>query len=77
VLGFDYHNVTDEERAALVAVRPREDFASRILAASTDGIKDRRDTTLDNVKADVLEHFEPGFLRGDFVEVIKNSDWLE
>jgi hypothetical protein len=29
------------------------------------------------VKADVLEHFVPGFRRGDFVEVIRGSDWRE
>jgi hypothetical protein len=37
----------------------------------------RPDTTFGNVKADVLEHFVPGFARGDFVEVIKNSEWRE
>jgi hypothetical protein len=29
------------------------------------------------VKADVLEHFVPGFRRGDFVKVIQTSDWPE
>ncbi|HTK66992.1 MAG TPA: HD domain-containing protein [Pseudonocardia sp.] len=77
VLGLGYHNVTDSERAAVVAVHPRENFKNRILAAFTDGIKDRPATTFGNVKADVLEHFVPGFQRGDFVEVIKNSDWPE
>lgn len=77
VLGIGYHAVSDEQRAAVVAAHPRPDFKNRILAAFTEGIKDRPETTFGNVKADVLAHYVPGFVRGDFVEVIKNSDWPE
>lgn len=77
VLGIGYDTVSDEQRMAVVAAHPRPDFKNRILAAFTEGIKDRPDTTSGNVKADVLAHFVPGFVRGDFVEVIKNSDWPE
>ena len=77
VLGLGYDTVSDEQRAAIVAAHPRPDFKNQILAAFTEGIKDRPATTFGNVKADVLEHFLPGFVRGDFVEVIKNSDWPE
>ncbi|MQY10060.1 hypothetical protein SRB5_01640 [Streptomyces sp. RB5] len=77
VLGIGYDTLTDDQRAAVTAAHPRPDFKNRILAAFTDGIKDRPDTTFGNVKADVLAHFVPGFHRGDFVEVIKNSDWVE
>jgi len=61
----------------VVAAHPRPDFKRRILAAFTDGIKDRPDTTFGNVKADVLAHFVPGFTRGDFVDTILDSDWPE
>ncbi|MEW2390067.1 HD domain-containing protein [Streptomyces venezuelae] len=77
VLGIGYDAVTDEERATVVAAHPRPDFKNRILAAFTEGIKDRPQTTFGNVKADVLAHCVPGFERGDFVEVIKGSDWPE
>jgi hypothetical protein len=77
VLGLGYHGVSDSERAAVVAAHPRPDFKNRILEAFTEGLRPRPDTTFGNVKADVLEHFVPGFVRGDFVEVIKNSDWPE
>jgi HD superfamily phosphodiesterase len=77
VLGIGYDVITDDQRADVVAAHPRPDFKNRILAAFTDGIKDRPDTTFGNVKADVLEHFVPGFHRGDFVDVIKNSAWPE
>jgi HD superfamily phosphodiesterase len=77
VLGIGYDAITDEQRAEVVAAHPRPDFKNRILAAFTEGIKDRPETTFGNVKADVLAHFLPGFHRGDFVEVIKNSSWPE
>ena len=75
VLGIGYHTITESQRAAITAAHPRPDFTRQILAAFTDGIKNRPDTTFGNVKADVLAHFVPGFRRGDFVEVIQNSDW--
>lgn len=77
VLGIGYDAITDEQRSAVVEAHPRPDFKNRILEAFTNGIKDRPETTFGNVKADVLEHFLPGFQRGDFVEVIRNSDWAE
>ncbi|MFP8959946.1 HD domain-containing protein [Streptomyces nanhaiensis] len=77
VLGIGYHAVSDEERAAVVEAHPRPDFKNRILAAFTEGLKDRPETTFGNVKADVLAHYVPGFVRGDFVEVIKDSAWPE
>ncbi|MFJ8229713.1 HD domain-containing protein [Streptomyces sp. NPDC094448] len=77
VLGIGYHAVSDEQRAAVVAAHPRPDFKDGILAAFTDGIKDRPETAFGNVKADVLAHFVPGFRRGDFVEIIQRSDWPE
>lgn len=77
VLGIGYHVVPDGQRAEVVASHPRPDFKNQILAAFTEGIEHRPATTFGNIKADVLEHFVPGFVRGDFVEVIKNSDWPE
>lgn len=77
VLGIGYSAIADEDRDAVVAAHPRPDFKRQVLAAFTDGIKDRPDTTFGNVKADVLAHFVPGFVRGDFVEVIQRSPWPE
>ncbi|KAA0979270.1 HD domain-containing protein [Paeniglutamicibacter gangotriensis] len=77
VLGLGYDAITDEQRNAVVAAHPRPDFKNQILAAFTNGLKDRPDTTFGNVKADVLAHFVPGFTRGDFVEVIQGSAWAE
>ncbi|WP_031510003.1 HD domain-containing protein [Streptomyces megasporus] len=77
VLGIGYDAVSDEQRAAVLEAHPRPDFKNRILAAFTEGVKDRPETTFGNVKADVLAHYVPGFVRGDFVEVVRNSAWPE
>lgn len=77
VLGIGYDLVSSQERAAVVAAHPRPDFKNQILRAFTAGLKDRPETTFGNVKADVLQHYLPGFERGDFVETILNSQWSE
>ncbi|MCU1495601.1 MAG: metal dependent phosphohydrolase [Acidimicrobiaceae bacterium] len=77
VLGIGYRDLDPSLVEEVVAVHPRPDFKRQILRAFTEGIKDRPETTFGNVKADVLEHFVPGFVRGDFVDVILESDWPE
>ncbi|GII57660.1 phosphohydrolase [Planotetraspora thailandica] len=77
VLGIGYADVSDADRAEITTLHPRPDFKRRILQAFTEGIAPKPETTFGNVKADVLEHFVPGFVRGDFVEVIQNSPWPE
>jgi HD superfamily phosphodiesterase len=77
VLGLGYDDLSEAERAAIVELHPRPDFKRRILTAFTDGIRTRPETTFGNVKADVLEHYVPGFRRGDFVRTILESPWPE
>lgn len=77
MLGVGYHAISAGRRAAVVAAHPRPDFKNRILAAFTEGVEGRPETTFGNVKADVLAHFVPGFERGDFVEVVRGSEWAE
>ncbi|WP_211259862.1 HD domain-containing protein [Streptomyces violens] len=77
VLGIGYHDIDAETRDAVTRQHPRPDFKRRILAAFTEGIAPKPETTFGNVKADVLEHFVPGFERGDFVTTIQESAWPE
>jgi hypothetical protein len=77
VLGIGYHDLDEADRAAVVAAHPRPGFKQRILGAFTDGIRSKPHTTFGNVKADVLEHYVPGFERGDFVRTILDSPWAE
>ncbi|TCC21026.1 HD domain-containing protein [Kribbella speibonae] len=77
VLGLGYDAITEAQRTAVTTAHPRPGFKTRILEAFTEGLQDRPASTFGNVKADVLEHFVPGFHRTDFVDVIKNSSWPE
>ncbi|MFJ7949439.1 HD domain-containing protein [Streptomyces sp. NPDC096354] len=77
VLGIGYHDLTEADRAAVVALHPRPDFKQRILEAFTEGVRPKPETTFGNVKADVLAHYVPGFERGDFVRTILDSPWDE
>jgi hypothetical protein len=77
VLGIGYHDVSDADRAEITALHARPDFKRSILAAFTEGIAPKPETTFGNVKADVLERYVPGYKRGNFVDTILNSDWPE
>jgi hypothetical protein len=76
VLGIDYAKFTDSDRDAVVQAYPRTPhFKEDILQAFYDGIKQKPETTFGNVKADVLADKDPGFQRGNFCSVIRNSSW--
>ena len=45
----------------MTAAHPRPQFKQRILAAFTDGMKQRPQTTFGTMNADVLAHFDPTF----------------
>ncbi|MFE1599735.1 HD domain-containing protein [Methylobacterium sp. ID0610] len=76
VLGLTYDQYSEEERAAVVSAFPRTpDFKDDIIQAFYDGIKHKPETTFGNVKADVIADKEPGFRRGNFCNVIRNSRW--
>ncbi len=77
VLGIGRDDLSPEALAAVTAAHPRPDFKRRILQAFTDGNKHRPRSTFGNVNADVLEHFDPSFVREDFVEIIQNNSWPE
>src|ERR1700739_665281 len=77
VLGIGRDDLLPEALASVTAAHPRPDFKRRILQAFTDGNKHRPRSTFGNVNADVLEHFDPLFVRDDFVEIIHNNSWPE
>jgi hypothetical protein len=72
-----YHDVSDYDRTEITARHPRPDFKRHILQAFTDGMAPRLDSTFGTVNADVLQRFDPGFKRANFVDIIENSDWPE
>lgn len=77
VLGLDLDEITEDQRAAVVAAHPRPDFKNRILRAFHDAMADRPDTTFGTMNDDVLAHFDPSFRRTDFVEIIQHNAWPE
>jgi HD superfamily phosphodiesterase len=77
VLGFGRDDLSPEQLAAVTAAHPRPDFKRRILQAFTDGVKHRPWSTFGTVNADVLQHYDPSFVRDDFVEIILNNSWPE
>jgi hypothetical protein len=77
VLGIGRDDLPPEALAAVTAAHPRPDFKRRILQAFTDGMKHRPQTTFGTMNADVLEHFDPPFVRDDFVDIILKNSWPE
>jgi HD domain len=77
VLGVDRDELSPEALAAVTAAHPRPDFKRRILAAFNDGMKHRPHSTFGTVNADVLQRFDPTFVRENFVDVILNNTWPE
>ena len=77
VLGFDLDQITEEQRAEVVAAHSRPDFKNRILRAFYDGMADRPQTTFGTMNDDVLAHFDPAFQREDFVRIIQGNAWPE
>jgi hypothetical protein len=77
VLGIDRDALSPEALEAVTAAHPRPDFKRRILRAFNDGNKHRPHSTFGNVNADVLEYFDPSFVRDDFVDIIRNNSWPE
>ena len=77
VLGIGRDDLSPLALDAVTAAHPRPDFKHRILRAFTDGNRHRPRSTFGNVNADVLAHYDPSFVRDDFVEIILNSGWPE
>jgi hypothetical protein len=77
VLGIGREDLSPAALAAVTAAHPRPNFKQRILGAFTDGMKHRPRSTFGTVNADVLQHYDPTFVRDDFVEIILNNNWPE
>ncbi|MFD0167427.1 HD domain-containing protein [Streptomyces decoyicus] len=75
VLGIGYDTLPPEAREVVVAAYPRPDFKRRILHAFHAGLAHRPRTIFGNVKADVLDRFEEGYTRPNFVRIIEDSSW--
>lgn len=77
VLGMGLDEITEEQRAEVLAAHPRPDFKNRILRAFNDGMVNRPFTTFGTMNDDVLAYFDPSFKRTNFVEIIQDNAWPE
>ena len=77
VLGIGRDDLSPEALAAVTAAHPRPDFKQRILSAFNDGMRHRPQTTSGTCNDDVLERFDPTFVRDNFVDTILNNTWPE
>jgi hypothetical protein len=77
VLGIGRDDLAPEALAAVTAAHPRPDFKQRILSAFNDGMRHRPQTTSGTCNDDVLERFDPTFVRDNFVDTILNNTWPE
>lgn len=77
VLGIGYQSLDASVISSVIAAHPRPDFKRRILEAFTNGNAHRPRTTFGNVNADVLSHYDPSFVRDNFVDKILGSAWPE
>ena len=77
VVGIQRNALSSNDLDAVVAAHPRPDFKNRILRAFFEGNRHRPRSTFGNMNADVLEHFDPAFVRDDFVEIIRTNSWPE
>ena len=77
VLGIGRDDLAAGALAAVTAAHPRPDFKRCILQHFTDGMKHRPRSTFGTVNADVLAHYDPTFVRDDFVQIILDNSWPE
>jgi hypothetical protein len=77
VVGIGRNDLAPKALAAVTAAHPRPDFKNRILAAFNHGMRHRPHSTFGTMNADVLEHFDPAFVRANMVDLILNNSWPE
>ncbi|MEV4952719.1 HD domain-containing protein [Paenarthrobacter nitroguajacolicus] len=77
VLGMNLDRISPNERANVLASHPRPGFKGKILEAFYEGMRERPDTTFGTMNDDVLAHFDPSFVRANFVDIIQKNDWPE
>lgn len=74
-LGISLDTLDSDQVAEITAAHPRGDFKNGFLRTFVDGLAHRPDTAYGTVNADVLDHFVPGYERGDMVDRVMRSAW--
>ncbi|GAA3436282.1 HD domain-containing protein [Kutzneria kofuensis] len=75
VVGFGLDGLDTEQVSEILAAHPRGDFKNEFLRTYFEGLKNRPETTVGTVNADVLAHFIPDLRLTSSVERILGSPW--
>ncbi|MFC0438479.1 HD domain-containing protein [Kutzneria buriramensis] len=76
VAGVGLDDLDPDQVKEILAVHPRGDFKNEFLRSYFEGLRDRPETTIGTVNADVVSHFMPGFRPSTSVERILDAPWL-
>ena len=70
VLGEGLDEISEEDRASVLAAYPRVDFKAGIVRAFADGFASKPATAFGTMNTDVLEKTQPGYRRPNFCDLI-------
>jgi len=73
VLGFHFDELTEHQRAEVLAAHPRTNFKEGIIDAFAAGMRDKPETTFGTMNTDILEAKVPGYRRPNFCDYIRSS----
>ena len=73
VVGKHFDELSDEQRALVLAAHPRMNFKDGIIEAFSAGMRDKPETTFGTMNEDILEATVPGYVRSNFCDAIRRS----
>jgi HD domain-containing protein len=73
VRGQGFDELSDDQRAAILAAHPRANFKEGIIAAFSAGIREKPETAFGTMYTDILEETVPGYVRPNFCDYIRGS----
>jgi hypothetical protein len=73
VRGQGFDELSDNQRAAVLAAHPRTNFKQGIIAAFSAGIREKLETAFGTMYTDILEETVPGYARPNFCDYIRGS----
>jgi hypothetical protein len=75
VLGLHFKELSAEQRQAVLTAHPRPGFKEGIIEAFAAGMRDKPKSTFGTMNTDVLEEKLPGYVRPNFLDFIRGSDF--
>ena len=73
VLGLHFHELSADQREAVLEAHPRAGFKEGIIAAFSAGMRAKPETTFGTMNTDILEATVPGYVRPNFCDFIRGS----